>query len=333
MIASPSINVVSSGEKVRRLVVASPLASFASLVSLVSLVHLGRLVAIVVGSVVVAFMSPALGQQPLYEASSGEFPSGATYGWFEASNEFPFIPNTAGSNLGSGTPPSWVQVSSTLGEASGYSTHFYNPFANTFTTIKPVQLDASQGYQIDLGLQILSENTPYGVPGDGSGFDSDDNGDGLVDRAGFSLTLIGDDLKGIELAFSNSSIWAQTPTEWNGIAGLQNNEFFIQGSERIDFDTSSFNDYSISISGDQYSVSANGSLLFSGASKDYTGWSGTPDVYNQPNLIFFGDNTTDSSSTWRVSEMTLSPMPEPASALLLAIGSAVVFLRRSRRSQ
>ena len=65
--------------------------------------------------------------------------------------------------------------------------------------------------------------------------------------------------------------------------------------------------------------------LLSGTLRDYTAF-GFP--YTVPNFLFLGDNSARGSAISHLGEVSLSPVPEPAAACLLALGPVGLALRR-----
>jgi hypothetical protein len=101
-------------------------------------------------------------------------------------------------------------------------------------------------------------------------------------RAGFTLLVVSDDLVGLELAFWENEIWAQEG----------GNESLFTHAEGAAFDTTAeVTEYELAVFGDGYTLSAGGAEILSGALRDYTAFDGFPDVYEEPNLVFLGDNT------------------------------------------
>jgi hypothetical protein len=155
-------------------------------------------------------------------------------------------------------------------------------------------LDATAGYTIRLDLQVLSE------------------AHGSSDRAGVSLLVLSSNQRGIELGFWQDSIWAQ-------------NTGFTQGESTPFNTTSGIQRYDLSISGSTYSLYANGNTILSGPLRDYTSsnasFLGIP-VYQTPNLLFLGDNTTSARGRFQVSQMELTDQAiatVPAPSLLLGL--------------
>lgn len=140
-----------------------------------------------------------------------------------------------------------------------------------------VNFDRATGFQLDLRLRIASE--------------THDSGN---DRAGFSITLLADDVQGIELAFWENRIWAQ---EGGSPPGL------FTPAEGVDFDTTAvFVDYSLQIITDTYTLFADGAPILSGPVRDYTAWQPPLpdlDIYETPNMLALSDNTTSAQGeTW-----------------------------------
>ncbi len=115
---------------------------------------------------------------------------------------------------------------------------------------------------------------------------------GYNDRAGFSVILLGHDAQGIELAFWEDEIWAQA-----------DNPLFTH-AEGAAYDTTAvLTNYTLSIHDNAYQLTADSTLILTGTVRDYSAWEpplpGLDDPYEQPNFIFFGDNTSSAQSeTW-----------------------------------
>ena len=134
-------------------------------------------------------------------------------------------------------------------------------------------------------------------------------------RSGVSVIAITSDLMGIELGFWTDRVWAQS-----GPA-------FTKAEEGFFNTTVALANYSLQILGGNYQLLANGAPVVSGPLRDYSSF-GAP--YNNPNFLFFGDDTTSARGSFRTSRITLgSVAPEPATLGLLALGG--MFLVRRRR--
>ena len=58
--------------------------------------------------------------------------------------------------------------------------------------------------------------------------------------------------------------------------------------------------------------------------------SDTPLVYGQSNSLFFGDNSSRGQAVTALGAINLSPVPEPAAAMLLVAGLCLLATRRKR---
>lgn len=165
-------------------------------------------------------------------------------------------------------------------------------------------LNRTAGYTLNFTLKVDAE-THDGVNG--------------PNRSGVSVIALSSDLMGIELSFWNDRIWAQSGTD------------FLKAEEGL-FDTaSSFNSYSLQVSGSSYSLFANvlAKEVVSGSLRNYSA-AGIP--YNLPNFLFFGDNTTSARGTFSTTSVVLSAAPEPGTCCLLGLGLGLLTLPlRARR--
>ncbi|MBW4445924.1 MAG: DUF4347 domain-containing protein [Spirirestis rafaelensis WJT71-NPBG6] len=168
-------------------------------------------------------------------------------------------------------------------------------------------LDRNTGYSIKFSAQITSENH--------SNSGADKNGDGKADRAGFSVTVIGNDKKGLELGFWTNEIWAQN----DGIAEPPGGNLFTHGEGTTNFTTTTQKSYELKILGNNYSLFAdnNQNAILSGNLRDYTS-STTPaflpsNPYNTPNFLFFGDNTPTSSADFKLGAISITTGSTPGS--------------------
>ncbi|BAZ42534.1 hypothetical protein NIES4101_85030 [Calothrix sp. NIES-4101] len=167
-------------------------------------------------------------------------------------------------------------------------------------------LDRNAGYSIKFAVEILSENH--------SGAGADKNGDGKADRAGFSVTVIGNDLKGIELAFWENEIWAQNDGAAEPTPGDLTQTLFThgEGTTISGFTTKVFKNYELKVIGNTYSLFREDytTAILTGNLRDYTSFS-TPaylpsNPYQTPNFLFFGDGTPTSSANFKLGEISVN---------------------------
>ncbi len=161
-------------------------------------------------------------------------------------------------------------------------------------------LDTATGFTLDFSLKIVGET--HSNP----------------NRAGFSVLFTGLDPKhSLELGFWNDRVFAYdfaAPTT------------FTPGASAL-LDTSVMRDYSLQVQGNQYTLSSGGTSLLQGALVDYTP---RQSVYTLTGFLFFGDDTTGAQSSVDLGKVSLSPVPEPASAALLIAGLAGLAWRGRR---
>ncbi len=119
-----------------------------------------------------------------------------------------------------------------------------------------------------------------------------------TNRAGFSVILLADNKRGIELGFWTNEIFAQADSP------------LFARAEGTTFPTvTSFVDYALSIRTSNYVLRANGAPILSGPVRDYTSFVGSLNPYSTPNYIFFGDDTTPASAAFSLRQIALIPAP------------------------
>lgn len=170
--------------------------------------------------------------------------------------------------------------------------------------LSPVALDAAAGYAVEFSLQVLAES--HASP----------------NRAGFSLLLVGSDpAQSVALSFWQDRVWVPT-------VDASAADRFVQGAGAGFDTTAAFTDYRLLVQGGRYSLSAGGQALFSGTLQDYRS-GGLP--YTVPNLVFFGDDSSRGSAQVALGAISISPVPEPASAWMLLAGLGVRAALRIKR--
>ncbi len=176
-------------------------------------------------------------------------------------------------------------------------------------------LDRNTGYTIDFTAQILAENH-----NNNNNPSPDKNGDGIADRAGFSLIAISSDgQKGIEIGFWEDRIWvqeegaAEPPVPPNPQHPIDSYTLFthkFNQPESVAFDTTTNSVYQLKVLGNTYQLLANGNPVISGNLRDYTSAilpSFLPEnPYTTPNFIFFGDNTPSASANFNLSAVSVT---------------------------
>ncbi len=221
-----------------------------------------------------------LGATSFYSANLGTAPSSQTWLGYTAVT----IPPAGAPTPAIGTEATSANgalVTTTANQKiyAGYSN--YNTSGTLINAASPT-FNATTGYSVSFDLQVLA--------------DSNTN----VNRAGFSILLVSQDTKAIELAFQRLS-----PTTGNIFA--QNSSFVA--SESIAFNTNQKIDYRVEVLSTTYKLFANDTQILTGSLRDYTAF--TPPAnfpfnpYNKPNLIFLGDDTTSAQGTFNLSQVVV----------------------------
>ncbi len=111
----------------------------------------------------------------------------------------------------------------------------------------------------------------------------------------------------LELAFWTDRIWAYD-------YDAQQADRFVHGTEVV-FDTAAaLTSYTLLLRQQQYSLFAGGVPVLTGALHDYTA-GGAP--YTVADFLFFGDDSSRGSSSTRLGAVSVSTVPEPATAALV----------------
>jgi len=141
-------------------------------------------------------------------------------------------------------------------------------------------LNRSVGFQLKVTLQVEDESHINN------------------DRAGFSIIILSEDVKGIEIAFWENEIWVQGDSNTGGL--------FRHGEGIAFATTAGLVDYQITIVGDTYTLMANNENVLTGPVRDYSAFDGFPDPYETPNFIFIGDDTTSAQARVRLSYVSIT---------------------------
>ena len=173
---------------------------------------------------------------------------------------FVYLTNPFPGALATQTFSDGVTTLDTTPRMSDYAGYFAN------TNLYPA-LDRVAGYQLSFTTQVLTET--HISP----------------DRAGFSVLVISQDLRGIELGFWRDEVWAQE--------GGAEPQLFTH-AEGAPFDTTGdLIPYRLTIKNERYTLAVNNATVLSGTLRDYTAAT-VPfplNPYTTPDLIFLGDDT------------------------------------------
>ncbi|MEM7465919.1 MAG: hypothetical protein AAF387_03440 [Pseudomonadota bacterium] len=196
-----------------------------------------------------------------------------------------------------------IDTAASSSDTFGYFSE--DPFTGTFL-INPNMpvIDRAENFSIEFQLQVISEAHQN------------------INRAGFSVIVISQDLQGIEISFFEDEIWAQ------GVG-------FVK-QESVARNTQNFAYYRIVATEQSYTLQArasegeNYSNILTGPWRNYnpTGINVLRDPYNNPSFLFFGDNTTSAAGAVVLGDirMVTGPLPEPAEVVTVPYPAVMVFL-------
>lgn len=153
-------------------------------------------------------------------------------------------------------------------------------------------LNRLAGYSLGFSVQIVSEMHGW----------SDKNGDGIGDRAGFSVIVLSSDGLGIELGFWQDEVWAQE----EGSAEPPEGTLFTHG-EGVQLDTTAgLISYLLVVQADSYHLYGAGRPLLDGRLRDYRAFDGPVNPYRTPNFVFLGDDTSSAQAVVRLGDIALT---------------------------
>jgi hypothetical protein len=242
-------------------------------------------------------------QVVLFDGNLGSTPS--AQGW-------PFIGNPPTTHsVTQVASPGFTTVDSRnpITDQGGYFSE--DPIFGIFTHPNMPITDRSVGYTVRFDVRVAHESHVLGPAGD-------DNGDGLEDRAGFSVISISEDLEGVEIAFWQDRIWVQDDDSQSP------SDLFTQ-AEGTSFDTTAaILQYELRVLDSLYQFVPGGGVapLLQGPLRNYTNFAGSIDPYEIPSFLFFGDDTTRAEAEFEIARIevdAVSPATVDADALVAAI--------------
>jgi hypothetical protein len=202
----------------------------------------------------------------------------------------------------------------------GYSNYTYNSGTNSLDKVNPAfpSLDPATGFTLAFAAGLASETSN-------------------PNRAGFSVTVISNDQRGVELAFRSSGIFAQAPN-------------FNSEAQSVSRNTTSLTNYELRVAGGNYELFAinAGSPVSTGLSGALQAYNFNPaasspplpfNPYTTPDFLFFGDNTDQGRSTFTLGAVSLTnaaPVPfefSPTLGFVILGGWGVVYQWKNRKKQ
>ena len=240
--------------------------------------------ALLAGIGCIVWSSSAARAVVLYDGPAGTAPE--SQGWlaFQSDGGTPTRTTAGGKTT--------LDTTSAIGIRAGYSNY------NLIFPVNPAfpPLNRTDGFVVSLDMRVLDESHANN------------------NRAGVSLIVLASDLQGIELAFWQNEVWAQSGADFQHAEGTAFNT------------TAGVITYDVAIQGGGYSVRANGNQILAGTVRNYSAF-GPP--YSLPNFVFLGDNTTSAQGRFEFSRLAV--VPEPVLLGPLALAAAVMLARRTRR--
>lgn len=157
-------------------------------------------------------------------------------------------------------------------------------------------LERQAGYSTEFTVQIVAETHVR------------------QNRAGFGVTILGEDLQGIALNFWQDEIWASEG----------GSDELFEHAEGVPFDTTAaLIRYNLVIEGESYMLFANENHILSGPLRDYTAFEPPPgfpfNPYTIPSSLGLGDNTTSASTQIKLAYVGVTAVASHSHTTLLPI--------------
>jgi hypothetical protein len=165
--------------------------------------------------------------------------------------------------------PAQIFYDGSLGLPSGQDWVYFASGGTQTLTINGVMLDMSASVNFQAGYSRTVPGLLNRTNGFTLLFTSQMISESHVsnNRAGFSVILLADDKRGIELAFWTNNIFAQSDSP------------LFTHAEETNYPTTALVDYALTFHPTNYVLSANGTPILSGPVRDYTAFVGFPNPY------------------------------------------------------
>ena len=169
-----------------------------------------------------------------------------------------------------------------------------------------VPLDTLAGFTLSFGLQVVAEAHQS------------------VNRAGYSVLVQGlDETKALELGFWGNEVWALTYTAGGADSG------YLHGNGALLNTTTAFRQYALTVQNNSYTLRADGTVILTGAMIDYPVQGLSTFVYGTSNTLYMGDDSSRGQAITDLGLVSISAVPEPGMAVMLAAG-LLLLARRQR---
>jgi hypothetical protein len=201
---------------------------------------------------------PTCHGQVLYDGSLGTLPGSQGWSYFALGSATQTLTNSA----------VVLDTSVSAGTQAGYSR----------TDMAP--LDRTNGFTLVFSAQINSE------------------AHSSTNRAGFSIIVLADDKRGVELGFWTNVVFAQSDSP-----------LFTHAEDALLSNTNPFVSFALTLLATNYVLRADGAVILSGPIRDYTAFSGPINPYRTPDFIFLGDDTTSAGGSVGLRKVVLVKAP------------------------
>ncbi|HSJ89742.1 MAG TPA: hypothetical protein VK909_21200 [Anaerolineales bacterium] len=218
---------------------------------------------------------------PLKYAPAASFADGKTLVLYDASSgQLPDSSVMAFTDFPPGSASLTYADSATVLDTTIAGTDTFAGWVSNPTTTPgfPI-LDSATGIQVNFTMQVETETHAN------------------KNRAGFSLIVLDQNAQGIEISFWEDQIWVQSDAQTGGL---------FRHGEGSAFVATNMTEYQLAIGGDTYTLLANSAPLLNGPVRDYSSFSGFPDPYETPNLLFIGDDSTSSQARVKLKFVSIS---------------------------
>lgn len=179
--------------------------------------------------------------------------------------------------------PNGVNLLTEQSTQAGFSN--YSP--SSFALKNPAfpLLNSTTGFTLSFSMQLNSEQ-----------HDNDN-------RAGFSVILLDNNKRGVEIGFWEDNLWSQSDSP-----------LFQNKDEQVAFNSSEkMTSYDLVLFNNNYFLYADNQALLTGSQKDYTAFNGGPFgssiPYSLENYLFLGDDTSSASANVSIGNISISDSP------------------------
>jgi hypothetical protein len=254
------------------------------------------LTAITISLTLLAGLSPLKAATvTLYDGAAGGLPD--SQGWLDYRDATVIFPIPPFFLPGGGSQTAIAGGTSLNSLGSGAQNNIYAAYSNRNTNVSLSPLSITPGDFVNPSFPTLDRNAGYTLTFTVQIATQVNDGPDGANRAGFNVTALSSDLRGIEIGFRTNDIFAQSDSPLFTQAEINNSVGSLLAAVTT---------YSLNISGDNYSLTGDGTPILSGALRDYSSFGDPVNPYSTPNLILLGDNTTEARANINLYSISLT---------------------------